>query len=83
MYCTYVLKSLTNGDIYIGSSGDLYERTNKHNKGKVRSTKTNRPWKLLEYYKFNTRSEAVKYEKFLKTHQQKEIIRRKNNIKAR
>ncbi len=76
-YYTYVLKSLKNGDIYIGSTENLTNRIKRHNSCKVKSTKAYRPWKLLEYYEFSTRSEAVKYERFLKSHQQKEIIKRK------
>ncbi len=76
-FYAYALVSLKNNDIYIGSTEDLDNRIRLHNKGKIKSTKSNRPWKLLEYHKFNTRSEAFKYEKFLKNHQQKEVLKRK------
>ncbi len=77
MYCVYILKSLSNSDIYIGSTGNLVKRVNHHNGGKVRATKGYRPWKLLEYQKFNSRSDAVRREKFLKTGQQREILKKK------
>ena len=76
-YCTYVLNSLKNNDIYIGSAANLNNRLKLHNSGKIKSTKGYKPWRLLEYYEFDTRSEAVKYEKFLKSHQQKEILKKK------
>lgn len=79
-YNTYVLNSQKNNDIYIGSTENLAIRLKDHNDGKVKSTKSNRPWVLLEYYEFETRNQAVKYEKFLKTHQQKEIIKRKYKL---
>ena len=80
LYFTYVLLSLKNGDLYVGSTGDVDNRLKKHNTGKVRSTKTNRPWRLLEYYTFNARSEAVRHEHFLKSHQQKELIRKRHDL---
>ncbi|MBI4119987.1 MAG: GIY-YIG nuclease family protein [Parcubacteria group bacterium] len=77
MYFVYVLKSLKNGDVYVGSTDNVNKRLRQHNYGKVRSTKFYRPWKLLEYREFQTRSEAVRYERFLKTSQQKEMLKHK------
>lgn len=76
-YQVYVMQSLKNGDIYIGSTASLQKRIDLHNQGGVKSTKGYRTWQLLEYKEFNSRSEAVKYERFLKTGQQKEILKRK------
>ena len=76
-FYTYVLVSSKNGDIYIGSTEDLNNRVDLHNQGKVKSIKGYRPWKLLEYREFESRSEAVRYEKFLKNHQQKEMLKEK------
>jgi putative endonuclease len=61
----------------VGGAADLQNRINLHNQGKVKSTKAYRPWKLLEYREFGSRSEAVKQEKFLKNHQQKELLKMK------
>jgi putative endonuclease len=77
MFYTYFLKSGANGDLYIGSCEDLIARFKKHNQGHVKSTKPNRPWKLMGYEVFNTRSEAYRREKFLKTGQQKEVLKKK------
>ena len=76
-YYVYILKSLKNGDMYVGSARDFNNRFILHNQGKVRSTKGYRPWIVVKHEEFNSRSEAVKHEKFLKTGQQKEIIKRK------
>ena len=80
-YFTYILLSLKNGDLYVGSTGDVKNRFKLHNSGKVRSTKSNGPWKLLEYQMFSLRSEAVKQERFLKNHQQKDLIKKKYNLR--
>jgi putative endonuclease len=76
MYFVYILKSRKNGDIYIGSTEDVGNRLKLHNNGKVKSTRFNRPWELMGRSVFSTRAEAVKQERFLKTGQQKERLRR-------
>lgn len=75
MYSVYILKSLKNGFIYVGSTGNLENRLKLHNSGKVKSTKVYKPWELVETRQFKTRSEAVREELFLKTGQQKELLR--------
>lgn len=77
MYFVYILRSLKNNDIYVGSTENIVRRFNLHNKGRVKSTKAYRPWELLNEEKFNLRSDAVRHERFLKTGQQKEILKRK------
>ena len=77
MFYVYFIKSLKNGDIYVGSCEDLKVRLARHNGGKVKSTKGYRPWKLLGYKEFMTRGEAVKTEKFYKTGQQRELLKEK------
>ena len=83
MYYVYILKSDLNGDIYVGSTENVQKRLSLHNAGKVKSTKGYRPWKLLESEEFSSRSEAVQKERFLKNHQQKEILKRKHGQVAK
>jgi putative endonuclease len=47
---------------YIGQTVNLVARLKKHNKGYVKSTKGFRPWKLLYFENYNTRSEACRRE---------------------
>jgi putative endonuclease len=75
MFYIYFLKSLKNNDIYIGSCQDVFIRLLRHNRGCVKSTKGYRPWKLIYYESVESRSEAVKKERFYKTIEQKTIIR--------
>lgn len=77
MYLVYYLKSLQNNYIYIGSCENIAKRLKRHDNGLVKSTKAYRPWKLLGYEKFYSRNEAVRRERFLKTGQQKEILKNK------
>jgi putative endonuclease len=76
-FCVYFLKSVQNGDIYIGSSNDVTRRVARHNAGGVRSTKGYRPWKLIGVVECGTRSEAVTLESFYKTGQQRALLKKK------
>jgi len=76
----YFLQSLKNNDLYVGSTEDVEKRVALHNAGKVKSTKAYRPWKLLDFEEGESRSVAVKRERFFKTHQQKEILKKKYGL---
>ena len=76
----YFLLSMKNRDLYIGSTENVEKRVVLHNSGKVKSTKAYRPWELLGFEKYTSRSEAVKMERFYKTGQQKEILKKKFRI---
>ena len=67
MFYVYVLKSKKDSFQYIGLSQDAEERLREHNAGRVKSTKSKRPWKLLYKESFRTRTDARKREKYLKT----------------
>ena len=82
-YFIYFLLSLKNNDLYIGSTENVARRVVLHNVGKARSTKAYRPWKLLGYEDCASRSEAVRRERFLKTGQQKDILRKKYGAVAK
>jgi len=79
-YFVYFLQSLKNNDLYVGSTEDVEKRVALHNAGKVKSTKAYRPWKLLDFEEGESRSVAVKRERFFKTHQQKEILKKKYGL---
>jgi putative endonuclease len=67
MYYAYILRSLSYGTYYYGSSQDIEVRLKEHNAGKVRYTKGRRPWELHYSEEFETRSEAVRRERFFKS----------------
>ena len=77
MYYVYFLKNQKNDDLYIGSTENLDDRVALHNAGRVKATKFYRPWQLVGFEEYNSRDEAVRRERFLKTGQQKEILKRK------
>ena len=58
----YVLYSRTYDRIYIGQTNDLNKRQERHNTGRVRSTKPYVPWELIHSEKFDSRAAAMKRE---------------------
>jgi len=67
MFYTYILRNSITGRYYIGYTPDLKNRINKHLKGLVQSTKSNLNYQLEWYCAFQTKSQALSFEKYLKT----------------
>ena len=75
MYFVYVLLSKKDGKFYIGQTQDLTQRIRRHILGYVKSTKNRRPFELVYQEQFETRSEAMKKEKYLKSGAGHEYLR--------
>jgi putative endonuclease len=73
-YFTYILFSEKLNRYYIGSSQDISQRLERHNAGATKSTKTGRPWKIVYYEKYNSKTEAIKRENYLKRMKSKKFI---------
>ena len=68
MAYVYVLKSLRNGKLYVGSTDLLpEERLKKHNYGSNKFTKRNGPFELVRQESYADKTEARKRESFLKS----------------
>ena len=67
-YYTYVLESERDGNRYTGYTRDLQSRFEKHRKGRVESTRHRRPLKLIYYEACLTKEDAIRREKYFKTH---------------
>jgi len=76
-YFVYVLRSEVNGRLYTGSAVDPDLRLEQHNTGKSKYTKSTRPFKLVYKEEYNTRSDAVRRERFLKTGKGREFLKKK------
>jgi putative endonuclease len=79
MYLAYILRSQKDGTYYYGSTSDIIRRLEYHNKGKVKYTKGHRPYVLHYTETFESRSEAVKREKYFKSIEGYRWLK-KNNI---
>jgi putative endonuclease len=73
MFWVYAIRNERSGKIYIGQTSDLNRRLKRHNKllpTKLRSyTAINKGfWVVIYKEQYQTRSEAIKREKYLKSH---------------
>ena len=69
MYFVYIIKSLKTQDkIYVGYTLNVQLRVEKHNEGGSIYTAEHRPWELIYYCAFKTKSKALAFEKYLKSH---------------
>jgi putative endonuclease len=75
MYYVYAIKSVKNGDLYIGYSKDLKFSFKQHNNGESIATKENRPWILVYYEAYKNIKDATKREKQLKNHRAKSDLK--------
>lgn len=66
MFYAYVIESLKDKELYIGSTNDLKKRISEHNSGKVLSTKSRMPIKLLYYEAYLVEADARNREAQLK-----------------
>jgi putative endonuclease len=66
MYYVYIIKSLNKNWHYVGSSNEPGERLKQHNAGLTKSTKHYAPFKLIYTESYNTLTECLKREKFIK-----------------
>ncbi|MBN1143901.1 MAG: GIY-YIG nuclease family protein [Bacteroidales bacterium] len=79
-FYAYILKSLSYGNYYYGSTNDLEKRINQHNNGQMKYTKGRRPWVLHYFEEFDTRSEAQKREYFFKSIEGYKYLKQANII---
>jgi len=68
MFYTYVLHSEKDGKLYAGYTHDLKLRFEQHQNGLVESTKYRRPLTLIYYEVCLNQEDALRREKYFKTH---------------
>ena len=73
-YYVYILHSEKNGRYYIGYTGDIETRLDKHNFGSTKSTKSGIPWKMVYYEIFKDKKEAIQREKSIKRMKSRKYI---------
>ena len=79
-YFVYILQSEVDGENHAGYTIDLKSRLQAHQKGEVISTKHCRPLKLIYYEACLSQEDALKREKYFKTHYGKMYL--KNRLKS-
>ncbi len=66
MFFVYILQSRVDGGYYIGQTSDIEDRLQRHNEGRVPSTKSRRPFALVRLEHYRSRTAAVARESRLK-----------------
>jgi putative endonuclease len=77
MFTVYVLTNKV-GKRYVGHTSDVKRRLNEHNNTGIGFTSKHRPWVLSYTEEYESRSEAMIREKFLKTGKGREFIDKLN-----
>lgn len=67
MYSVYVLISDKDNNFYIGQTNNLQSRIERHNAGYIKSTQHRRPLRLIFHREFESRADAMRFEKYLKS----------------
>jgi predicted GIY-YIG superfamily endonuclease len=75
MITVYAIRSLVNGEIYVGMAKDANLRLKEHNAGKNRYTKGLRPWVECYREEWPDWKEGRQREKYLKSGIGKEFLR--------
>jgi predicted GIY-YIG superfamily endonuclease len=69
MYYVYILRSQKDStQTYTGSTTDVTARLAKHNEGGSPYTSKYKPWNLCWHCVFQTKKQALEFEKYLKSH---------------
>ena len=66
-YYVYILQSEKDHNFYVGYTNDIKQRLEEHNVGKVSSTKSRNPLKLIYWEGCLNQQDATRREKYLKT----------------
>ncbi len=81
MFITYILYSPKIRKFYTGHSLDLDRRFDEHNRGKTSFSASGMPWQIVFSKVCNSRTEAMKLEKFIKKRGAARFLK-DNNIKV-
>jgi len=74
VFFLYILQSESTSRYYIGQTQDVTERVAYHDSNYSKSLKNRGPWKLVYTEEFETRSEAVRRERQLKSWKDRRMI---------
>jgi len=74
MYYCYILYSEKLDKYYIGSTGDLVGRLQRHNTSNHGFTSTGKPWEIKSFETFETKAEALKRESQLKSYKSRDYL---------
>ncbi len=68
MFTVYILQNSISKRFYIGSTNDISRRLEEHNRGQTTSTRQKGFWTMVYFEKANTKIEAIRREKLIKSY---------------
>ena len=74
MFYVYIIYSEMKDSYYIGYTSNLQGRLKKHNTGATRSTKKTNDWKVVYKEKINSKKDALKREREIKSWKSRKMI---------
>ena len=74
MYVVYILESEKTGKYYTGYTRNIDERIACHNAGKVKSTRSASPWKIVYTEEHHTQRDAMAREMQIKSWKRRKAI---------
>jgi len=77
MWYVYILRSVTDDNLYIGSTDDINRRLEQHNSRLVDSTRSRIPFKLEAFIAVKDKLKAIALEQYLKTGSGKAILNKR------
>ena len=83
MYYVYIIQSQKDGKLYKGFTSNVEKRIRAHNQGEVKSTRNRKPFKLIYQEEYESKTEALKREKFLKSLEGGKTLKSKLNLAPR
>ncbi len=75
-FFTYILYSESKDRYYIGSAEDVMLRLNRHNAGATPSTKPGRPWRVVYVEEYQTKTQAILRENYIKSMKSRKYIKK-------
>ncbi len=76
LYHLYILRSEVSGRYYVGQTGRLTSRLAEHNSNCSKALKNRGPWKLIYSEPYESRAEAVRRERQIKSWKDRSMIER-------
>ncbi|SEQ41067.1 GIY-YIG nuclease family protein [Neolewinella agarilytica] len=74
MYYVYILYSPTKDKYYIGYTGQLTDRFQRHQQGRSKSTKAGRPWLIAYLERFDDPTGAYRRESYIKKQKSRKYV---------
>lgn len=75
MHYLYILCSEKSGRYYVGQTQNVKNRLSKHNKGHSEAKKNGIPWGLKKVIEFESKFDALKAEKWLKSMKSRRVTK--------